>query len=68
MGKASRSSSNAARLGQGPDEPDEDADMYEAAAPVSDVLVDGFIVPKVLYSLLSALQRLLLLGKCSFVA
>ncbi len=33
MGKASRSSSNAARLGLGPDEPDEDDDMYEAAAP-----------------------------------
>jgi len=48
VGKASRSSSNAARLGLGPDEPDEDDDMYEAAAPVSDILVDGFIVPKVL--------------------
>lgn len=47
MGKASRSSSNAARLGLGPDEPDEEEDVYEALAPVSDILVDGFIVPKV---------------------
>ena len=47
MEKASRSSSNAARLGLGPDEPDEEEDIYEALAPVSDILIDGFIVPKV---------------------
>ena len=47
VGKPSRSSSNAARLGLGTDEPDEDEDLYEALVPVSDVLVDGFDVPKV---------------------
>lgn len=47
IGKASRTSSNAARLGLLPEEPEEDGDMYEAPVPASDILVDGFIVPKV---------------------
>ena len=47
IGKASRASSNAARLGLLPEEPEEDEDMYEAPVPASDILVDGFIVPKV---------------------
>ena len=47
MGKPGRSSSNAARLGLGTDEPDEEEDLYEALVPVSDILVDGFSVPKV---------------------
>ena len=47
IGKASRTSSNAARLGLLPEEPEEDEDMYEAPMPTSDILVDGFIVPKV---------------------
>ncbi|CAK0764272.1 hypothetical protein CVIRNUC_003141 [Coccomyxa viridis] len=46
IGKASRTSSNAARLGLLPEEPEEDGDMYEAPVPASDILVDGFIVPK----------------------
>ena len=47
IGKASRTSSNAARLGLLPEEPEEDEDMYEAPVPASDILVDGFVVPKV---------------------
>ena len=46
IGKASRTSSNAVRLGLLPEEPEEDEDMYEAPVPASDILVDGFIVPK----------------------
>ena len=48
VGLATRSSSNAARLGLLPEEPEEDADMYEELAPASDILVDGFAVPKVI--------------------
>ena len=47
VGKASRSSSNAARLGLAAEEPEEDEDMYEALATASEILVDGFVVPKV---------------------
>lgn len=46
IGKASRASSHA-RLGLLPEEAEEDEDMYEAPVPASDILVDGFIVPKV---------------------
>ena len=48
IGLATRSSSNAARLGLLPEEPEEDADMYEGLAPASNILVDGFAVPKVM--------------------
>lgn len=48
MGLATRSSSSAARLGLLPEEPEEDADMYEELAPASNILVDGFAVPKVI--------------------
>lgn len=64
MGLATRSSSSAARLGLLPEEPEEDADMYEELAPASNILVDGFAVPKVIRcisnSAISGLLQLLL--------
>ncbi len=48
VGLATRSSSSAARPRLLPEEPEEDTDMYEALAPASNILVDGFAVPKVI--------------------